>query len=202
MSVPGATAHTYVASGETGDRIDLKLQLHHLSSPDERNPNKLVLDTKPGFSIGVVHQQPFSGGAIHLASPNPLLAPTIRAGYFSDERDLPMFIRGVRLIRRVAAQPSLASIIVRESRPSAARESDLDLADYLRDTIFSSYHPIGTCRMGVDERADVDARLKVRGVDHLYVADASIFPTMPASNTNAAAIMVGERAAHWLSSSR
>jgi choline dehydrogenase len=87
---------------------------------------------------------------------------------------------------------------VREVRPGPEADSDDALADYVRRTVFGSYHQVGTCRMGVDAGAVVDARLRVRGVPGLRVADASVFPTMPASNTNAAAILVGERAAEWI----
>ena len=87
MSVPGATAHAYVSTVPGGERPDIKLQLHHLSSPDERNPKKLVLDPNPGFSIGVVQQRPESRGSIHIRSPDPTVDPTIRANYLNVKDD-------------------------------------------------------------------------------------------------------------------
>ena len=198
MSVPGATAHAYVRTEPGRRQPDIKLQLHHLTSPDERNPTKLVLDEHPGFSIGIVQQQPESRGSIHVRSADPLAAPEIRANYLSHEDDLRAFVRGLRYARRVAAQPALARHVVREMRPGPGVESDAALAEYIRRTIFSSYHPVGTCRMGRDAGAVVDAQLRVHGLHGLRVADASVMPTIPASNINAAAILAGEKAADMI----
>ena len=195
MSAPGATAHAYVRSAPERRRVDIKLQLHHLTSPDERHPTKVVLDERPGFSIGVVHQQPSSRGSVHIRSTDPLAAPEIRPNYLSGPEDLPTFVRGLRIARRVTQQAAFAPYYVKELRPSRAAESDEALGEYVRATIFSSMHPVGTCRMGADVASVVDPDLRVRGVDGLRVADASIMPTIPASNTNAAAIVVGEKAA-------
>jgi choline dehydrogenase len=198
MGTAGATAHAYARIDPASPQPDIKLQLHHLSSPDERNPKKIVLDDFPGFSIGVVHQQPASRGSVHLASGDPLAPPRICANFFSAEEDLRAFVLGVRLARRVAAQAALARHVVREVRPGPEAESDDALVDYLRRTIFGSYHQVGTCRMGVDADAVVDPRLRVHGVPGLRVADASVFPSIPASNTNAAAILAGEKCAEWM----
>jgi choline dehydrogenase len=198
MSVPGATAHAYVRTEPSMRQPDIKLQLHHLTSPDERNPTKLVLDERPGFSIGIVQQQPESRGSIHVRTGDPFAPPEIRVNYLSHEEDLRAFIRGLRYARRVAAQPALARHVVREMRPGPEVASDEALADYLRQNIFSSYHPVGTCRMGHDAQAVVDSQLRVHGLLGLRVADASIMPTIPASNINAAAIMVGEKAADMI----
>ena len=175
MSVPGATAHAYVTTLPRLTRPDVKLQLHHLSSPDERNQKQLVLDDNDGFSIGVVQQQPASRGSIHIRSADPLVAPEIRANYLSHDDDI--------------------RAVVRELRPGPGVLSDTDFESYIRATIFGSYHPVGTCRMGQDTQAVVDAQLRVHGVAALRVADASVLPTIPSSNTNAAAILAGEKAA-------
>jgi choline dehydrogenase len=203
MSAPGATAHAYastVARGSLADatRPDVKLQLHHLSSPDERNPRRLVLDPHPGFSIGVVQQQPASRGSIHIRSADPSAAPEIRANFLTHPDDIACFVRGMRLARAVSRQSAFAPYYVRELRPGAGVSADADWEDYIRSTIFGSYHQVGTCRMGDDALAVVDARLRVHGVPGLRVADASVFPTIPASNTNAAAILTGEKAAAML----
>ncbi len=198
MSTVGATAHAYARTDPGSPQPDIKLQLHHLSSPDERNPKKIVLDDFPGFSIGVVQQQPASRGSVHLRSSDPFAAPEIRANFLSAEEDLRAVLRGMRLARRVADQPALASHVVREVRPGREVDSDDALSDHVRHTIFGSYHQVGTCRMGTDAEAVVDPRLRVHGVAGLRVADASILPSIPASNTNAAAILAGERAAEWM----
>jgi choline dehydrogenase len=198
MATAGATAHAYARVDPASPQPDVKLQLHHLSSPDERNPTKIVLDGFPGFSIGVVHQQPVSRGSVHLASADPLAPPRIRANFLAAEEDVRAFVLGMRLVRRVAAQAALARHVVREVRPGPEVESDGALVDYLRRTIFGSYHQVGTCRMGVDADAVVDPQLRVRGVPGLRVADASVLPCIPASNTNAAAILAGEKAAEFM----
>jgi len=202
MSVPGATAHAYVRTEPTRAQPDIKLQLHHLTSPDERNPKKLVLDERPGFSIGVVHQQPASRGSIHVKSADPLAAPEIRANYLSEEEDVQAFVRGLRLARRVSQQPAFQPYYVKELRPGPAVQDEADFVHYIRSSIFSSYHPVGTCRMGHDPSHDkgavVDAQLRVHGVPGLRIADASVLPTIPASNTNAAAILAGEKAADFI----
>jgi len=195
MSVPGATAHAYTKTDPARAQPDLKLQLHHLSSPDERNPKKLVLDPFPGCSIGMVHQQPASRGSVHVRSTDPLKQPEIHTNYLTQEEDLQTFLKAMKIVRRVTQQPALAQYAVRELRPGPAITSDGAMEEYLRATIFPSYHPVGTCKMGNDAQAVVDAQLRVHGVPGLRVADASIMPTIPASNTNAAAIMIGEKAA-------
>ena len=195
MSVPGATAHAYVKTEAERKQVNVKLQLHHLSSPDERNPTKIVLDDFPGCSIGMVHQQPASRGSVHARSSDPLAPPQIHTNYLTEDEDLQTFLKAMRLVRRVTQQPALAKYVVREVRPGPALTSDGELEDYFRASIFPSYHPVGTCKMGSDALAVVDAQLRVHRVAGLRVADASIMPTIPASNTNAAAIMIGEKAA-------
>jgi choline dehydrogenase len=199
MSTPGATAHAYVKTLTHLAQPDVKLQLHHLTSPDERNPKKLVLDDFPGFSIGMVQQQPLSRGSIHIASSDPMAPPEINANYLSAPEDVEAFVRALRLARKVSQQAAFAPYYVRELRPGPKVESDEAFAEYIRSTIFSSYHPVGTCKMGCDPGSDgmavVDAQLRVHGIAGLRVADASVCPTIPASNTNAAAILAGEKAA-------
>ena len=195
MSVPGATAHAYVKTEPERAQVNVKLQLHHLSSPDERNATKIVLDDFPGCSIGMVHQQPASRGSVHARSNDPLAPPQIHTNYLTQDEDLQTFLKAMRIVRRVTQQPALARYAVREVRPGLALASDAALEDYLRASIFPSYHPVGTCKMGRDALAVVDAQLRVHGVAGLRVADASIMPTIPASNTNAAAILIGEKAA-------
>lgn len=198
MATAGATAHAYTRLDPASPQPEIKLQLHHLSSPDERNPKQIVLDDFPGFSIGVVQQQPAARGSVHIASADLLVPPRIRANFLGPDEDVRAFVLGLRLARRVVAQPALATHVVREVRPGPDAVDDGALADYLRRTIFGSYHQVGTCRMGTDADAVVDPRLRVRGIRRLRVADASIFPSIPASNTNAAEIVAGEKCAEWL----
>ena len=101
----------------------------------------------------------------------------------------------LRLIRRIARQPALSRLIVRETRPGPELQDDAGLLDYARGCGQTAWHTVGTCRMGPDGDSVVDARLRVHGVRGLRVADASVMPSIPSSNTNAPAIMIGERAA-------
>jgi choline dehydrogenase len=120
------------------------------------------------------------------------------ANYLAHEQDRKHTVAAIRLARRIMEQPALASWIVRETRPSVQAQSDDELLAYVRGIAQTSYHPVGSCRMGSDPDSVVDARLRVRGVTGLRVADASVMPTMPSANTNAPAMMIGDRAARFL----
>ncbi|MES2563103.1 MAG: GMC oxidoreductase, partial [Pseudomonadota bacterium] len=106
-----------------------------------------------------------------------------------------LFLDGMRLARQVAQQPALKAMIVRETRPGLEVADDAAMLDYVRDTVQTSWHMVGTCKMGVDDNAVVDAELKVRGIANLRVIDSSICPTIPSSNTNAASLAIGEKGA-------
>ena len=129
------------------------------------------------------------------ASPDPAQAPRIVANYLAAPADREAAVRGIRMARRIASQPALRPYFIEETRPGPALESEADLLEYARQNGQTSYHPVGTCRMGTDPFAVVDPECRVRGVDGLRVADASIMPFIVSSNTNAAAIAIGERAA-------
>jgi len=107
-------------------------------------------------------------------------------------------LAGMKLARRIIAQPATAPLVRREVFPGPQAGDDQALRDYIRDTGTTIFHPAGTCRMGADARAEVDERLRVHGIGGLRVADASIMPTVVSGNTNAACIMIGERCAAML----
>lgn len=153
-----------------------------------------------GATISACQLRPESEGTLLIASPDPTAAPKIHANYLATERDRLTMIEGFRWLRRIAAAPALADIVAREYRPGDAVRSDDDILDFIRATGSSIYHPSGTCRMGpAPDRGDVvDARLRVHGLDGLRVADCSIMPRLISGNTNAAAIMIGERAARFI----
>ena len=158
--------------------------------------NRLVA-FKPshGFLIHVYQMRPASRGTIALRSANPNDKPVITANYLSDPEDLVTLRRGVRLARSLAHQSSFDPYRGEEIAPGAAIQSDDDLDAWIRANATTSYHPVGTCRMGGDARAVVDPDLRVNGVAGLRVADASIMPAITSGNTNAPAIMIGEKAA-------
>jgi choline dehydrogenase len=180
------------------DRPDVKIQLHNLSAADPRHPTELILDSFPGFGIGTFALRPESQGSVHIRSTDAETPPKIVANYLTDERDRKTSIAALRLARRIAEQPALQKLIVREVRPGPECQSDEALLDHIAKLGATSYHPIGTCKMGSDPMAVVDTELRVRGVRGLRVADASIMPTMVSSNTNAPSFMIGERCADFV----
>jgi choline dehydrogenase len=198
MSCSGQIVHALTRSEPHLRQTDVKIQLHWLSSPDARDPRNLVLDPHPGVSIGTFMLRPFSRGSVHIRSKDVADHPEIHSNYFTDPEDRRAAIAAVRLARRVAAQPALAPFQLTETRPGADAQSDDEVFDFITRTAQTSYHPIGSCRMGGDAQSVVDERLRVRGVDGLRVADASVMPTMCSSNTNAASIVIGEKAARMI----
>ncbi|MBC9209306.1 choline dehydrogenase [Roseomonas aerophila] len=148
-----------------------------------------------GFTISVCQLRPESRGSITLPGADPALPATIRANYLSTEGDRRCMIEGLKLIRRVAATQALSEWIAEEYLPGAACEGDEALLGHLRRAGTTIFHPSSTCRMGGDAGAVVDPQLRVNGIDGLRVADASIMPTVVSGNTNAACIMIGEKAA-------
>jgi choline dehydrogenase len=147
----------------------------------------------PGFIVSVCQLRPESRGYVHIKSRDPALAPAIHARYLSSRFDCDTVIDGMKLLRRIMDQPAMRRYIAEERAPGAQCVSDADLLAYARDTATTVYHPTSTCRMGPDANAVVDERLRVRGFERLRVIDASIMPTVVSGNTNAAAVMIGEK---------
>ena len=130
-----------------------------------------------------------------LKSPDPLTPPAIHPNYLATELDRQTLVAGLRLCRRIAAQPALRRFIAGEYLPGEQVQSDAELLDYARGFGATIFHPVGTCKMGRDAMAVVDDRLHVHGLAGLRVADGSIMPTLVSGNTNAACIMIGEKCA-------
>lgn len=197
MSACTAMVHALAKTDPSLDRPDVKIQMHNVSADDPRHPTEFRVDPFSGFGIGTFMLRPESRGNVHVRSADPAEPPAIVANYLSDPRDRSASVAALRLARRVASQPSLANLIVCETRPGPDAQSDAALLEHIARHGNTSYHPIGTCRMGVDAMAVVDPQLRVRGVRGLRVADASIMPTMVSSNTNAPSFMIGERCAEF-----
>jgi choline dehydrogenase len=147
------------------------------------------------FSTLVVLVHVHSRGSVRLRSADPSWAPVIDAGYLTDERDLEALVTGVEKARDIAAVGPLASVLAGEWSPGNAVQGRDALRASVRDTLESLYHPVSSCRMGTDDQAVVDAQLRVRGIEGLRVADASVMPTLVRGNTNAPTMMIAERAA-------
>jgi choline dehydrogenase len=155
---------------------------------------------EPGMTIGVYQCRPESKGSIHIKAPDPNQAPAIVPNFLSDPIDQSALLGGMRVARQVGEANALAKYRSHELYPGPAIESDEALLDYARDTGATTYHVMGTCKMGTDNdpMAVVDDRLRVRGLEGLRVIDASVMPTMPSGNINAPVIMVAERGAEML----
>jgi choline dehydrogenase len=147
------------------------------------------------FTMGPVLVTPKSRGWIKLRSSDPSAKPRILTNSLSEPEDVQALVTGMRRAREIASAGPLAEATAREIFPGpGVGDSDEELADDLRRRVELIYHPVGTCKMGAGDDAVVDAQLRVRGIEGLRVADASIMPVIPGGNTNAPAIMVGERA--------
>jgi choline dehydrogenase len=172
--------------------------LQLLFGPAYYRAHGLVRRKEHCFGFGPTLIAPESRGSISLRSSNPLDAPAIRANYLSTDADLRTMIEGVRLARRLAHCKAFDPFRGEELHPGPQAKSDDDMIGFLRNELETLYHPVGTCRMGDDSLAVVDARLRVHGIARLRLVDASIMPRVPAGNTNAPVIMIAEKAADMI----
>jgi choline dehydrogenase len=147
----------------------------------------------PGFIVSVCQLRPESRGFVHIKSRDPAMAPAIQPRYLSSRFDCDTVVDGLKLLRRIMERPVMRRYVAEERAPGAQCISDADLLAYARDTGTTVYHPTSTCRMGPDATAVVDERLRLRGFERLRVVDASIMPALVSGNTNAAAVMIGEK---------
>ncbi len=148
-----------------------------------------------GLSIGPTLIRPESRGTIRLRSSNPLEPPAIQPNYLSIEADLQVLIEGIKLARRISRAKAFRAFCGQEACPGPQVKSDEAIAEYIRQSCETLYHPVGTCKMGKDALSVVNARLQVHGLDGLRVVDASIMPSIVGGNTNAPTIMIAEKAA-------
>jgi choline dehydrogenase len=153
--------------------------------------------TEHGFTLAVVLLQPRSSGTVTLRSADPLDPPAIDPRYLTDPEgeDARTLLHGLRLARRVVEQEPLSRFVSSEMLPGAQAQTDDDLTAHLQALSQTLYHPAATCRMGIDELAVVDPRLRVRGLEGLRVVDASVIPRLPSGHTNWPTVMIAERAA-------
>ena len=197
MTIPAAQTGAFVKSDPVLDRPDI--QFHCLPVSGELDgiaaDSKPQLSPYPGLTLAPTVLRPESRGWVRLSSPDPAAVPEIVHNYLAAEADQQLSLRAMRMTRQLAAAPSLARLIEREAYPGASADTDGDLLDYARRTGNTGYHPVGTCRMGLDAAAVTDPQLRVRGVEGLRVIDASVMPRLISGNTNAAAIMIGDKGA-------
>ena len=193
LAMGGAYAGAFFAS-DGGDRPDM--QIHFLPLSSERRG--WTFHRFSGVTANVCQLRPASRGRIGLGSADPAAPPRIDPGYLSDERDRKAIVAGLRFTRELFRHPPFSTRYgAEEKMPGERCASDAALLDYARNTGSTVFHPVGTCRMGRHDGV-VDSSFRVRGTRNLWVADASVMPHLPSGNTNAATMMLAERAARVL----
>jgi choline dehydrogenase len=154
-----------------------------------------ILEREPGMTLTVYQCRPESRGSIHARSADPMAAPAIRPNFLGEEIDRRVVVDGMKIGRRIIENKAMDRYRAYEMNPGEKVRSDAEWLEFARGNGQTTYHVVGTCKMGPDPMAVVDDRLRVHGIDGLRVADAAIMPTMVSGNTNAAVIMIAEKAA-------
>jgi choline dehydrogenase len=161
----------------------------------DQTPKGPVLAKESGMTCYAHPMRPESKGEIHIASADPRQPPAIRFNFLAAQADRELTVRAIRIAQSVMNAPAMKPFEVTELAPGPDRRTDEEILDWVRQAAETTYHPVGTCKMGQDPMAVVDAELRVHGIAGLRVADASIMPAVVAGNTNAPSIMIGEKAA-------
>jgi len=192
LSMVAAPVRAFVRSRDGLEAPDLLLGwVPMLTEPGPKGPK---LSRQSGMTCYAHPMRPESKGHIHITSSDPRRPPAIHFNFLSSPIDAELTVRAVRVARAVMTAPALAAWKVSEIAPGADATRDDEILDWVKRAAETTYHPVGTCKMGSDPMAVVDARLRVHGVQGLRVADASIMPTLTSGNTNAPSIMIGEKA--------
>jgi len=197
LVTPGAHATAFLRSQGSLESPDLQLYVSPgtLDLAATATTGKLCMEREPGCTIGGYQMRPHSTGSLQIDPADPTGSPKIKLGYLSDLADQHAVISILHWIRKIAAQPALLAYLDHEILPGLSATSDADLLAYARAMGSTAYHPVGTCRMGHQPNCVVDPQLRVHGFEGLRVVDASIMPRLVSGNTNAATIMIAERAA-------
>lgn len=194
LSLPSTACYAFAKSDSVLDESDLQITFMPASY---KEGHQSQLDDEPGMTLAAWQQRPESLGTVRVRSSDPFAAPEIIPNYLSAKVDRKVLLAGLRLARKLMRTDAMAPFFAGELYPGDDVQSDEELLNTARERGTTTFHMIGTCRMGPghDKSAVVDHELRVRGIQGLRVADASIMPTMPAANTNAAALLIGEKAA-------
>jgi choline dehydrogenase len=169
-----------------------------LDSAGRHDVENMQLMGRPSCTVIVQMLHPRSRGRVSLRSSNPADKPMICHQLLGADQDIQDLAAGCRAVRRVFATEPLARHVISEALPGPAIESDAEFEGFLRMAAWGAQHPVGTCRMGADEQAVVSPELLVRGIENLRVVDASVMPTSPSGNTNAATVMIAEKASEMI----
>jgi choline dehydrogenase len=193
LAMAGAPIRAFVCSREGLEAPDLMLGwIPMLTEPSPRGPR---ISRQSGVTLYAHPMRPESKGHVHITAADPRRPPAINFNFLSSPPDAELTVRAVRIARAIMTAPAMAPFQVSEVAPGVDRTTDNEILDWVKQAAETTYHPVGTCKMGSDPMAVVDAQLHVHGIADLRVADASIMPTLTSGNTNAPSIMIGEKAA-------
>jgi choline dehydrogenase-like flavoprotein len=194
MSMAPSQLGIFTRSGPEKETPDLQYHVQPVSLDKFGDP----VHPFPAMTASVCNLRPESRGSVHVTTPDFREAPAIRPNYLSAEADRDVAARAIQLTRRIVAQPAFAQFHPEEYRPGPDYQTREDLVRAAGDIGTTIFHPVGTCRMGVDEAAVVDPRLRLNGLGRLRIADASIMPTITSGNTNSPTVMIAEKAAQMI----
>ncbi|AFL53978.1 choline dehydrogenase-like flavoprotein [Sinorhizobium fredii] len=191
MAMAPSQLGIFTRSGPEKDTPDLQYHVQPVTLEKFGEP----VHSFPAITASVCNLRPESRGSVHLKGPDFAAAPDIRPRYFTAEADRDVAVKAIRLTRRIVSQPSFARYKPVEFKPGPSYETDEELKRAAGDIGTTIFHPVGTCRMGADPESVVDPELRLRGLEGLRIADASIMPTITSGNTNSPTIMIAEKAA-------
>lgn len=194
LATPFAEGAGFLKTDPSLDRPDI--QLHFVISIVDDHARKLHLGH--GYGLHVCKLRPESRGQVFLKSADPMAAPGIDPRFLSDNRDLDTMIKGARMARAILEAPAFDRYRHKELFGTDTAKTDADWEGHIRARADTIYHPVGTCKMGVDDMAVVDPQLRVHGLDGLRVVDASVMPRLVSGNTNAPTIMIAEKCADMI----
>jgi len=193
LAMTGAPIRAFVCSREGLEAPDLMLGwIPMLTEPSPRGPR---ISRQSGLTLYAHAMRPESKGHVHITAADARRPPAINFNFLSSAPDAELTVRSVRIARAIMTAPAMTPFQVSEVAPGADRTTDDEILGWVKKAAETTYHPVGTCKMGSDPMAVVDAQLRVHGIAGLRVADASIMPTLTSGNTNAPSIMIGEKAA-------
>ncbi len=188
-----APIRAFVCSREGLEAPDVLLGwVPMLTEPGPKGP---IISRQSGMTCYAHPMRPESKGHIHITSSDPRRPPAINFNFLSSPIDGEITARAVRIARAVMTAPAMARLQVTELAPGTTQTTEDEILDWVKRAAETTYHPVGTCKMGIDPMAVVDTRLRVHGIAGLRIADASIMPTLTSGNTNAPSIMIGEKVA-------
>lgn len=194
IASPFAEGAVFAKTNSSLDRPDI--QMHFVISIVDDHARKLHMGY--GYSCHVCVLHPHSKGSVTLQNADPMVAPSIDPNFLSDERDLEILVKGAKMTREILEAPAMEKYRHKELFGVKNNMSDADWEHHIRSRADTVYHPVGTCKMGIDDMAVVDSQLRVKGLEALRIVDASIMPTLIGGNTNAPTIMIAEKAADMI----